>query len=94
MRQITGRQFLALNLLVWLVMTIILVVVPDALEARVGLEVARVIGWAAACGVWVVAVDAHWNARAGPLTRFVVQLVLWVSAALLASWISEQARPW
>ena len=84
--------FLAVNFLVWLVMVGILVVVPDQLERWLGLELSRVVGWAVACGVWVVAVERQWQERFGPFTRFGLQLVIWVSAALLASWISEQAR--
>ena len=76
----------------WVVMTVTLVVVPDALERWMPLEVARVIGWAVACGLWVVAIEAEWKARYGPFVRFVLQLMLWVSAALLASWISDQFR--
>ncbi len=84
--------FALMNTVVWLVMVAILVVVPDTLERWMALEVARVIGWAVACGVWVVAVERHWQQRYGPFVRFFLQLVLWVSAALLASWISEQTR--
>lgn len=84
--------FAATSLVVWLVMVVILVVVPDTLERWLTLEIARVIGWALACGFWVVAVEREWQRRFGPFVRFVLQLVLWVSAALLAIWISEQAR--
>jgi hypothetical protein len=84
--------FALLNTIVWLLMVGILVVVPDTLERWMALEVARVIGWAVACGVWVVAVERYWQQRYGPFVRFFLQLVLWVSAALVASWISEQAR--
>lgn len=83
-----------MNAVIWFLMTAILVVVPDTLERWLGLEIARVVGWAVACGVWVVAIESEWKARFGPVWRFVLQLVLWVSAALLASWISDQARPW
>jgi hypothetical protein len=37
-------------------------------------------------------VEQAWRARFGPFARFGFQLVLWVSAALLASWISAQLR--
>jgi len=84
--------FIAVNFVVWLVMVGVLVVVPDQLERWLGLELARVIGWAVACGVWVVAVERQWQERFGPFTRFVLQLVIWVGAALLAIWISDQAR--
>jgi hypothetical protein len=88
----TPLMFVAVNFVVWLVMVAILVVVPDQLERWLGLEFARVVGWAVACGVWVVAVERQWQQRFGPFTRFALQLVLWVGAALLASWISDQAR--
>jgi hypothetical protein len=84
--------FLLVNAVVWVVMTVILVVVPDTLEQWMPLEVARVIGWAVACSVWVVAVEHEWQQRVGPLARFGLQLVLWVAAALTAIWISDQAR--
>jgi hypothetical protein len=84
--------FLIFNAFVWVLMTVILVLVPDRLEQWLGLELARIIGWAVACGVWVVAVEASWKARYGPFTRFALQFVLWVSAALVAMWISEMAR--
>ncbi len=84
--------FLATNVVVWVVMVVILVFVPDWLERWVGLEVGRVIGWAIAGGFWVVSVERAWQVRYGPLTRFVLQTVLWVLAALLAIYISDQAR--
>jgi hypothetical protein len=84
--------FVAVNFAVWLIMVAILVVVPDQLERWLGLEFARVVGWAVACGVWVVAVERQWQERFGPFTRFALQLVIWVGAALLAIWISDQAR--
>ena len=91
-RRVSTGSFVLRSALMWVAMTIILVVVPDALERWMRLEVARVIGWALACGVWVVAIEAEWKARYGPFVRFLLQLVLWVSAALLASWISDQFR--
>ena len=90
-RPSTG-SFVFRSVLMWLVMTVILVVVPDALERWMRLEFARVIGWAVACGLWVVAIEGEWKARFGPFVRFLLQLMLWVSAALLASWISDQFR--
>jgi hypothetical protein len=84
-------RFVAINLAVWLLMVAILVVVPDVLARSIRLEVARVIGWALACAVWVVAVEREWRARFGPLVRFALQLVLWVAAALTAIWISEHS---
>ena len=73
-------------------MTAILVVVPDTIDRWVGLELARVIGWAVACGLWVVTIEGQWKRRFGPFTRFVCQLVLWVLAAVVAMWISEHAK--
>jgi hypothetical protein len=84
--------FAVANLAVWVGMVVILVLVPDTLEPWTGLTVARVIGWAVAGVVWVVSVESSWKTRVGPIGRFVVQTLLWVSAALLAVWISEQAR--
>jgi hypothetical protein len=90
--RLSWKLFLTANFVVWLAMVVILVVVPDYLERWIPLELARVIGWAVAGSVWVVAIERDWQARAGPLVRFVFQLVLWVSAAMLAIWISEQFR--
>lgn len=90
-RQSTLR-FLAVNLVVWLLMVVILVLVPDLLARSIRVEVARVVGWAVACGVWVVAVERDWQERFRPLARFGLQLVLWVAAALVAIWISEHSR--
>jgi hypothetical protein len=81
------------NAVVWLAMTVILVVVPDTLERWMALQFARAIGWAVACGVWVVVVESEWKARDGPIVRFGVQFVLWLSAALVAIWISDAFRP-
>jgi hypothetical protein len=82
------------NAVVWLLMVVILVLVPDWLERWVRLDVARVIGWALAGGFWMLSVEADWQARFGPFARFSCQMVLWVGAALLAIYISEQARIW
>lgn len=84
-------RFVAITLAVWLVMVAILVVVPDVLARSIRLEVARVIGWALACAVWVVAVEREWQERFGLVVRFALQLVLWVAAALTAIWISEHS---
>ena len=84
--------FLAANLCVWLLMIVILVAVPDTLGRWTSMELARVVGWAIASGMWVVALGAEWQQRVRPLTRFGVQFVVWVSAALIAIWISEQAN--
>jgi hypothetical protein len=85
-------RFLLKNIVVWLLMVVVLVVVPDGLEPRLGLEVARVIGWAVAFPVWMVVVERDWQARFGPMTRVALQVPLWIAAALLAIWISDQAR--
>jgi hypothetical protein len=85
-------RFIVRNALVWFAMTIILVIVPDALERWLGLAPARVIGWALACCIWVVTVEQHWKARYGVFTRFVAQFVLWVSSALIAIYISDLFR--
>jgi hypothetical protein len=93
MVQPRGRiGFFLVNAAVWVLMTVILVVVPDTLEHWMPIQVARVMGWTVACAVWVLAVEKQWQTRAGPFVRFLVQLVLWVSAALVAIWISDQAR--
>jgi len=84
--------FAVRSLAVWLVMIVILVVVPDALEQWMAIEIARVLGWAVACSVWVVAVESAWKARYGPFARFGLQIILWVSAAMIAIWISDQFR--
>jgi hypothetical protein len=85
-------RFVAANAGVWLLMTIILVIVPDTLERWMPLEIARVVGWGVAGSVWVVAVERQWQARFGPVARFFLQLVLWIGAALVAIYVSDQAR--
>jgi hypothetical protein len=84
--------FLARISLAWIVMTAILVVVPDALERWVSIEIGRVAGWAVAVSVWVIVVEPHWRARFGPFVRVALQLGLWMTSAMTAIWISEQAR--
>ena len=84
--------FTGANVLVWLIMVLILVIVPDMLQRWMAMEIARFVGWAVACAVWVLAIERHWQRRVGPFARFGVQLLLWVSAALVAIWISEQVR--
>ena len=90
--RLSAFRFVVLNAVVWAAMTVILVLVPDALERWLSFELSRVVGWAVAGTVWVVAVERHWQERAGPLVRFFPQLVLWVSAALVSGWISGLAR--
>jgi hypothetical protein len=89
---LSRTTFIVSNVIVWCAMTAILVVVPDTLERWMSLEIARVIGWGVAGSLWVVAVEPMWKARFGPFARFVLQLILWVGAALVAITISEQAR--
>lgn len=85
-------RFVLRSLLVWILMVVILVVLPDTLERWMAIEFGRVMGWAVACGVWVIAVEQEWKVRFRPFMRFVLQLVLWVGAALLAMWISDSLR--
>ena len=85
--------FLLATLAMWVVMTVILVLVPDALDGWLGLEVARVVGWAVAGTLWMVTVERQWQTRVGVFWRFTLQLVLWISAALVAIWISEMTTP-
>jgi hypothetical protein len=89
----TDTVFVLLNVVMWAAMTAILVIVPDTLVRWVPMEVARVVGWAVASGFWVVILQPQWRQRVGPFVLFFLQLVLWVSAALVAIWISESARP-
>jgi hypothetical protein len=88
-RSIPVSRFVLANLATWLVMTAILVLVPDWLDRWMRLDIARVVAWAVACGVWVIAVESQWKERFGPLVRFVLQLVLWIGAALVAMWITD-----
>jgi hypothetical protein len=85
-------RFILKNAIVWVLMVIVLVVVPDFLEPWLGLGMARVIGWAIAFPMWLAIVERNWQARFGPIVRFALQVPLWVAAALLADWISAQAR--
>ena len=84
--------FVLANVLMWTVMTAILTVVPDALARWCSLELARVVAWAVASGLWVVVLQQPWRARLGPIPLFVLQVTLWVSAALVAIWISDTVR--
>jgi hypothetical protein len=90
--QRSAAAFVAVNVLMWALMTAILIVVPDALDRWLSLEFARVIGWAVASGLWVVVLQQQWRARVGPFTLFTLQVLLWVSAALVAIWISDTTR--
>jgi hypothetical protein len=84
--------FVLANVALWVVMVVILIVVPDALESRTGIELGRVCGWALAGAVWTVAIEAQWRRRTGPVLRFMCQTCLWVSAALVAVWISDRVN--
>jgi hypothetical protein len=85
--------FLLATLLMWVAMTVILVLVPDSLDEWLGLEVARVVGWAVAGSLWMLTVERQWQARVGVFWRFALQLTIWISAALVAIWISEITTP-
>ena len=74
----TGLSF-ARSGAVWLVMVVVLVVVPDALEHWMPLHVARVCGWVLASGIWVAVVERDWQERFGPVARFALQIVIWLS---------------
>lgn len=87
-----GAAFLLANVLMWALMTAILIVVPDALDRWLSLEFARVVGWAVASGLWVVVLQQPWRSRVGPFTLFALQVSLWISAALVAIWISDTLR--
>jgi hypothetical protein len=73
-------------------MVAVLIVVPDALEPWLRLEIGRAVGWAVAFPVWLLLVERDWQARLGPVSRVVLQVPLWIAAALVAIWISDQAR--
>lgn len=92
-RRRTPWPFVAANIGMWLLMTTILVLVPDTLERWMSMEIGRVVGWALASGIWVVVLQPPWRRRVGPFVLFVIQLAIWVSAALVAIWISDSARP-
>ena len=85
-------RFLAANAVVWLLMTVTLVLVPDTLERWLPLEMARVVGWVVATGLWMLLVEREWQRRTGPFVRYPIQMALWLSAAFVALWISDHAR--
>jgi hypothetical protein len=84
--------FVGLNLVMWVVMTGILLVLPDQLDRWMEITVGRAVAWVVAGAVWVVAVERQWQARMGALARFPLQVILWVSSALVAVWLSDQFR--
>jgi hypothetical protein len=85
-------RFLALNAAMWVVMTIILIALPDQLERWMDISIGRAMAWAVAGALWVVVVERQWQSRMGALARFPLQVVLWASSALAAMWISDQFR--
>jgi hypothetical protein len=85
-------MFVALNLVLWIAMTGILLVLPDQLDRWMDLSIARAVAWAVAGALWVVAIERQWQARMGALARFPLQVLLWASAAIVATWISDQFR--
>ena len=91
-QRLTAARFVLLNVVMWVVMTTILLVLPDQLDRWLDLGVARAIGWAVAGAVWVVVLERQWQARMGALARFPLQVLLWVSSALVAMWLSDQFR--
>ena len=77
---------------VWIVMIVVLILVPDALEDWMSLPVARVCGWVIASGLWVAIVEREWRERFSPIPRFLIQIVVWLSAALIAISVSDYFR--
>ena len=77
---------------VWLAMVVVLVLVPDALEQWIPLDIARICGWVLASGIWMVVLDRDFRERYGPFVRFTLQLAAWLSAAILAVTISDRFR--
>ena len=57
-----GYAFAARCVVVWLVMVVVLVLIPDALERWLPLEVARICGWVLASGLWVAILEREWRA--------------------------------
>jgi hypothetical protein len=92
MRRPSRVPFVLANIVMWVVMTAILTVVPDALGRWLSLEFARVVAWAVASGLWVIVLQQPWRLRLGPFPLFFLQVGLWVSAALVAIWISDTVR--
>jgi len=88
----TALGFRLWSLAVWLLMVAVLVVVPDTLERWMPLQFARVCGWVLASGLWVAILERDWQGRFAPVTRFVLQVIVWLAAALAATWISDQFR--
>ena len=91
-RRPTRVPFVIANVVMWVLMTATLTAVPDALARWLSLELARVVAWAVASGLWVVVLQQPWRARLGPFPLFFLQVALWVSAAFVAIWISDTVR--
>lgn len=92
MRRRSGLAFGLRSAVVWIVMVAVLVVVPDALERWMPLQIARVCGWVLASGIWVAVLERDWQERFRPIPRFALQIAIWLSAALTAIFISDQFR--
>jgi hypothetical protein len=86
------RSLALRSAIVWLIMVIVLVLVPDALEAWMPLDIARVCGWVLASGIWVAVLERDWREQVPPLPRFVLQVAIWLTAALTAITISDMYR--
>ena len=84
--------FVARSGAVWFGMVLVLIVVPDALEDWMPLPMARVCGWVLASGIWVAVVERDWRARFSPVPRFLLQTAIWLSAALIAIYVSDYFR--
>ena len=91
-RRPASIPFVLANVLMWALMTAILTVMPDALARWLSLELGRVVAWAVASGLWVVVLQQPWRTRLGPFSLFFLQVTLWVSAALVAIWMSDTVR--
>ena len=88
----SGLAFGLRSTVVWLVMVVVLVVVPDWLEQWMQLHIARIFGWVLASGMWVAVLEREWQERFGPIARFALQIVIWLAAALTAAWVSDLFR--
>lgn len=73
-------------------MIAVLILVPDFLESWMSLPVARVCGWVLASGLWVAIVEREWRERFSPLPRLLLQMFVWLSAALIAIYVSDYFR--
>ena len=85
-------RFVAWSGAVWLVMIVVLIVVPDSLEGWMPLSIARVCGWVLASGIWVAVVEREWRARFSPVSRFLLQTAIWLTAAFIAIFVSDYFR--